>query len=252
MSPERHEVIGIKQVVRREWYDFALDRLISGDSADAIRTGLDEFISERLQSGGYGERGDQTYTKALTQIMKSWVTPAKDLVPFRDAALNHARTADRSERIVLHWAMTIAAYPFWHRVATVVGRLLNLQEAVSQSQIRQRCYEAFGERTTIERSARRVIRSFVTWGLLDDSETKGMYRRSAPAVITNHDLAALLIEGVLLAIPEGLAPQSQVLSNPGLFPFQLPHINAGMIAARSDRIDVGRYSLDDELLRIVN
>ena len=133
----------------------------------------------------------------------------------------------------------------------VVGRLLNLQEAVSQSQIRQRCYEAFGERTTIERSARRVIRSFVTWGLLSDSETKGMYRRSAPVTITNYDLAALLIEGVLLAIPEGRAPQAQILSNPGLFPFQLPHINAGMIAARAERINVGRYSLDDELLRLM-
>jgi len=251
MSPKRHEVIGIKQVVRREWYDFALDRLISGDSADAIRAGLLDFMSERRPSGGFGQRGTVACEKATTQVMKSWVNPETTLVPFRDAVLDHARTADRSERIVLHWAVTIAAYPFWHRVAVVVGRLLNLQEAVSQSQIRQRCYEAFGERNTVERCSRHVIRSFVTWGLLDDSETKGMYRRSAPEVITNHDLAALLIEGVLLAIPEGRAPQSQVLSNPGLFPFQLPHINAGMIAARSDRIDVGRYSLDDELLRLV-
>ena len=251
MSPKRHEVIGIKQVVRREWYDLALDRLIGRDSADSIRAGLLEFMSERRPSGGSGQRGTVACEKATTQVMKSWVIPDAALRPFRDSALNHARTADRSERVVLHWAVTIAAYPFWHRVAVVVGRLLNLQEVVSQSQIRQRGYEAFGERNTVERCSRHVIRSFVTWGLLDDSETKGMYRRSAPVVITNHDLAALLIEGVLLAIPEGRAQQSQVLSNPGLFPFRLPSMDGGMLAAHSSRIEASRYSLDDELLRLV-
>jgi hypothetical protein len=250
MSPKRHEVIGIKQVTRREWYDFALDHLINGDSVDAIHAGLDQFISERRQSGGYGERGEQTYTKAVTQIMKCWVSPEKDLRPFRDAALAYVRTADRSDRVVLHWAVTIAVYPFWHRVAAVVGRLLNLQEAVSQSQIRQRCYEAFGERTTIERSARRVMRSFVDWGVLEDSDTKGMYRRPPSVVVTSHELATLLIEAVLLAIPEGRAPQSQILSHPGLFPFKLPMMSASLIVSHSERIDVGRYGLDDELLRL--
>lgn len=250
MSPKRHEVIGIKQVTRREWYDFALDHLINGDSVDAIHAALDQFISERRQSGGYGERGGQTYTKAVTQIMKCWVSPEKELRPFRDAVLAYARTADRSERVVLHWAVTIAVYPFWHRVAAVVGKLLNLQEAVSQSQIRQRCYEAFGERTTIERSARRVMRSFVDWGVLGDSDTKGMYRRIPPVVVSSHDLATLLIEAVLLAIPEGRAPQSLILSHPGLFPFQLPTINSSIFATSSERIGVDRHGLDDEYLRL--
>ncbi len=250
MNSKRHEVIGIKQVTRREWYDFALDQLIDGKPAATIHADLDQFISERRQSGGYGERGEQTYTKAVTQIMKCWVSPEMALRPFRDAALSYARMGDRPDRVVLHWAVTIAVYPFWHRVATVVGRLLNLQEAVSQSQIRQRCYEAFGERTTIERSARRVVRSFVDWGLLGDSETKGMYRRCVPMVIGNPHLAALLMESVLLALPERQAPQSQVLSSPALFPFKLPMMSGSLIASHSMRIDVERYGLDDELLRL--
>jgi hypothetical protein len=86
---------------------------------------------------------------------------------------------------------------------------------------------------------------------LEDSETKGMYRRPVPIAIGSHDLAVLLIEGVLLALPEGRAPQSQVLSSPGLFPFKLPMMSGNLIASLSARIDVGRYGLDDELLRLV-
>ena len=67
---KRHEAIGIKQVVRLEWYDYALDMLIDNMAPNKIREQLDQFIRDRLQTGGYGERGEQTYTKAVTQIMK--------------------------------------------------------------------------------------------------------------------------------------------------------------------------------------
>ena len=67
---KRHDTIGIKQVVRLEWYDYAVDMLLEGLPPKKIREQLDEHIRDRLQKGGYGERGEQTYTKAVTQIMK--------------------------------------------------------------------------------------------------------------------------------------------------------------------------------------
>lgn len=60
---KRHDSVGIKQVVRLEWYDYALEMLLDGLSSNEIRSELDNYISERLQTGGYGERGEQTYTK---------------------------------------------------------------------------------------------------------------------------------------------------------------------------------------------
>ncbi len=245
---KRHEAIGIKQVVRLEWYDYALTMLLDGQTPETIRTRLDEFVRERQQTGGYGERGEQTYTKAVTQIMKCWVSPDRELIPFRDDALQHARGAGLEMMPAFHWAVTVAAYPFWHRVASQVGRLLNLQESVTQGQIRLRCFEAMGERSTVERSARRVIRSLVAWGLLGDSIEKGCYERSRPVIITDHDLAILMLEAVLHATPEGKGTMDFLLNNPGLFPFQFPVMTGDFVSQRSDRIDVVRYGLDDELL----
>lgn len=247
---KRHEAIGIKQVVRLDWYDYALDMLLAGQQPVEIRQQLDEFIRERLQSGGYGERGEQTYTKAVTQIMKCWVSPDRELVAFRNGALILTRSTKKEMRSALHWAVTVAAYPFWYRVAGQVGRLLNLQDSITQSQIRLRCFEAMGERSTVERSARRVIRSFVTWGLLQDSETKGCYEKTAPVNVTDQNLAILMIEAALLAIPEGKAAMGLLLNNPAFFPFQLPAMTGDFVAQRSDRIEVNRYGLDDELLKL--
>ena len=245
---KRHEVIGIKQVVRLEWYEYALDLLLDGRTPKVIRRELDEFIRERLQSGGYGERGDQTYTKAVTQIMKSWVTPYSELIDFRDNVLGNARDKKRNLRVALHWAVTIAAYPFWYRVAGQVGRLLSLQDAVTQSQIRTRCFEIMGERSTVERSSRRVIRSFIEWGVLKDSDVKGCYEKAELVTIGDQDLAILMLEASLHAIPEGKGTLGLLLNNPAFFPFRIPTMTGDFIAQHTNRMSMVRYGVEDEIL----
>lgn len=245
---KRHETIGIKQVVRLEWYDMALNYLLDGCSSSTIRDYLHDTIRDRKQSGGFGERGIQTYTKAVTQIMKCWISPASELIPFRDSLMDYARQNVNANRLALHWAITVAAYPFWFQVAYQVGRLLNLQDSITQNQIRQRCFEALGQRSTVERSSRRVIRSFVAWETLLDSETKGCYQKNTPVSISDTSLAILMIESSLLANPDGKGGLELLLNCPAFFPFQLPSMTGDFISQRSDRIDVVRYGLDDELL----
>ena len=246
----RLEAIGIKQVVRLEWYELALNLMLGGRSEREIRKFLDEFISERKQSGGYGERGEQTYTKAITQIMKSWVAPEEQLIPFRNDLLKHAGSNSLEIRTALHWAVTCAAYPFWFRLAFQTGRLLNLQNAITQNQIRLRCFEAMGERSTVERSARRVIRMFVQWGILEDSNIKGCYKRSIPIKIADPNLAILLFESALIATPGATSTMRVLLNNPAFFPFQLPAITGDFISQHSERIEVARFSLDEEFLKL--
>ena len=135
-------------------------------------------------------------------------------------------------------------------MAEQVGRLLNLQDIISQGQIRLRCFEAMGERSTIERSARRVIRSYVAWGVLKDAENKGCYGKAEPFDVLDPNLAVLLLEAALLATRDGKGPISLLLNNPAFFPFRLPLLTGDGVALRSGRIEVVRYGLDDELLKL--
>lgn len=245
---KRHESIGIKQVVRLEWYDLALDLLLQGRPKNEIRQELAEILKDRLQSGGFGERGESSYVKAVGQIMQCWVTPPQELIPFRDRALQCAEVCPRSERLPVHWAVTIATYPFWHTVAVQAGRLLNLQTIVSQSQIRKRCYEVLGERSTIERSARRVVRSLVTWGVLKGSSTKGCYERHAQILIGSNAILSLLIEATLHTSPTGSMPLAVIKDDPALFPFLLPQFNGNMLTLPG--VEYVRHGLDNELLKL--
>lgn len=246
---KRHEIIGIKQPVRREWMQQAANSLLAGLNPVTIRKELHGFIADQNRNGRKSKISDGNRAFTVNNLMRIWVTPDDELTGFRDAALKYLRDHSAMEAAV-HWAMISAAYPFWFNVAFQTGRLLNLQHQITRPQIINRLKEQYGDRETIIRDARYVIRSFVSWGILKDTGVKGRYETSTPLAISDKNLTVLLFESALHASPSGKAALNILLTNPAFFPFQLPTISGDFIAQNSERIDVDRYSLDDEMLKL--
>ena len=130
---KRHKAIGIKQTIRLEWMQKTANLLLVGLEAKAIRRELHEFLSDKRGNGSEGERSDQTRTFLVNNLMKIWGSPDSDLTPFRDASLAFLRE-NPSMALAVHWGMISAVYPFWFNVARQSGRLLALQDQVSQTQ----------------------------------------------------------------------------------------------------------------------
>lgn len=246
---KRHEAIGIKQVIRIEWMQKAANLLLVGLDAKAIRQELHEFLADRKGSGSEDERSDKTRTFVVNNLMNIWVSPDPGLISFRDALLVFLREHS-SMALAVHWAMVSAVYPFWFNVARQTGRLLTLQEQVTQTQIINRLKEQYGDRQTVFRYARYVLRSFVAWGVLKDSKAKGCYEKDTPVSIAHTNLAILMIESALLATPEAKGALGLLLNNSAFFPFRLPVMNGSFVSQYSDRIDILQHGLDDELLRL--
>jgi hypothetical protein len=183
-------------------------------------------------------------------ILSSWISPEKVLIPFRDKALNLAKVIPDSEWLPLHWAVISASYPFWFNTAKQTGRLFNLQEKITKAQVFNRLKEFYGDRETVSRNARYTVRSFVAWGILQDTETKGVYRKANPFMIDNLQQAILLFEAYLHTLPEARAELGSIIHNPGFFPFQMQSMTGEYIAQNSDFLEVSRYSLDNEILKL--
>ncbi len=248
---KRHEKLGIKQTIQKEWMDRTLRMVLAGMTEKEIREDLDQYLSTQKQSGGIGERGQKTYGMAIG-ILASWFAPEDDLRRFRDEALNIARVVPEEHWLPLHWAVLSASYPFWFNVAKQVGRLFNLQESVTQVQIFNRIKEQYGDRETVARNARYTVRSFVAWGVLQESGNKGCYKKAPSMQIQERKLAALLIESALHAIPEGKVSVASLLNNPALFPFELPMLSGDSLSKTSGNFELIRHGLDDEILKLNN
>lgn len=244
---KRHKSIGIKQIIRIEWVQKASSLMLAGLDAKSIRHELHSFLADRKGSGSEGERGSTSRTQVVNILMRTWVSPDAELKPFRDASLAFLQKCP-SMSTPIHWGMISAAYPFWFNVARQTGRLLFLQDQITQAQVFARLKEQYGDRETVARYARATVRSFVAWGILKDSEAKGCYEKSCPTDVGNNELSILLLEASLLATPEGKCAMSVAINNPALFPFQLPAISGSLVAGMNSRLSVVRYGLDDELI----
>ena len=246
----RFDKLGIKQTIQKAWMDRTLEMVLSGMPEREIRAELDGFLSTQKQSGGVGERGKKTYGMALATLA-SWFAPDDALAPFVNDSIGLARRIAPNSWLSLHWAVVSANYPFWFNVAKQTGRLLNLQDQISQPQIFSRLKEQYGDRETVARNARYTVRSFVSWDVLVDSDTRGCYEKSSLVEINDPNIAGILIESVLLTLPTGKGSLSSILSNPGLFPFQIYCSNGELIASLSERVEVNRLGLDEDMLTII-
>ncbi|MEE4357185.1 MAG: hypothetical protein V2I97_12020 [Desulfococcaceae bacterium] len=249
MTKKRYKKLGIKQTIQPDWMDRVVQMLLAGMSETEIRKDLDDYLSTQKQSGGIGERGKKTYGLAIG-ILSSWFGREKELKKFCEKALDLAKTLPPSDWLPLHWAVISASYPFWFHVAKQVGRILNLQDKITQKQIFDRLKEQYGDRETVARNARYTVRSFVAWHTLKDTDRKGFYEKTAPYIIDKPDTALLLYEAALHTVPEGKAVLGFLTNNPGFFPFQLPRLSGDYIAQNCERMDVLHYGCDDKLLQL--
>src|SRR5437588_10160694 len=80
-----------------------------------------------------------------------------------------------------------------------VGRLLRLQGTGAASQVQRRMREQFGERSTVERATRRILRCLIDWGVLKETKEKGIYQATPTLFVNDAKLAQWIIEASLIA-----------------------------------------------------
>ena len=170
---KRRDQIGFSQRIHLDWLEYTANLVLAGNPRDEIVAALSERLKEKLSIGSEPERGNRD--KAITILTKIWVTVPEELQSLRDEGLDHLQASGPSERMLVHWCMCMAVYPFFGTVADAVGRLLRLQGTPSAAQVQRRLRERHGERETVARAARRILRAYIDWEVLQETEEKGLY-----------------------------------------------------------------------------
>ena len=238
--------VGFSQRVRLEWLERTGNLVLAGNDEASIYNALQDLLEDKLSVGGNARRGNRE--KVITILMKIWVRSPSDLHPLQREGLELLSHLPRENHVAVHWGMAMAVYPFWGAVAAQVGRLLRLQGTAAASQVQRRVREQYGERDTVSRAARRVLRSFVDWKVLKETSKKGIYAAGPSLPITHVELVAWLVQAVLHAHPNGAMPLRTVLNATSLFPFRLSPVSAAHLIAVSRRLDVLRHGLDQDLI----
>ena len=239
--------IGFSQRIQLDWLEHTAALVLAGQTREQIETILQEHLHDKLSIGGTAQRGNRE--KAITMLLKIWVSVPTWLQPLRDDGLGHLRRLPHADHIAVHWGMIMAAYPFFGAVAETVGRLMRLQGACAAAQIQRRIREQLGERETVTRAARRILRCFVDWGVLQETREKGVYQASPARPVQDKPLAAWLIEAALLAQGTDTSVLQILLQTPTLFPFCIPQLYAADLKGQG-RVEIFRQGLDEDMVAL--
>jgi hypothetical protein len=244
----RKNAIGFSQRVRLEWLERTANLVLAGNDRSSINEALQGLLEDKVSVGGLAKRGNRE--KIITILLKVWLAAPPELEDLRGRGLDLLQRMPRQDHIAVHWGMIMAVYPFWSAVARQVGRLLRLQGTAAAAHVQRRVREEYGERDTVSRAARRILRTYLDWGVLQDTSEKGVYSAGSTVAIGDDRLIVWLVEAYLQSQNGGSAPIREVLDNPSLFPFRIKPITGEKMASLSPNLDMLRHGLDDELVML--
>lgn len=241
----RSEQIGFSQRIQLDWLEYTANLVLAGNRREDIVEALGERLRKKLSVGNNPERGNRD--KAITILTKVWVKVPEDLRALRDEGLELLQRVDPRDHMLVHWGMCMATYPFFGTVAHATGRLLRLQGTAAAAQVQRRVRERLGERETVARATRRILRAFVDWGALQETEEKGIYRGGAKRVAGDNVLSTWVAKASLHARNNKRQSASALLRGPHLFPFEIGLPSIRELEA-CECLEITLHGLDHEVL----
>jgi hypothetical protein len=247
MSRKRYSSIGYNRDVKMSWLDLVAELVSNGSQPNEIHSVLDDLLKDKLSVNSTAKRSSRE--KTITILLKTWARPDPALQSLRDRGLSLLETTSNGARLCLHWGMTIAQYPFCAAVAETVGRLFRLQGETNAAEVQRRVRERFGQRETVSRSTRCVLRSFVEWGASKDTDQKGVYKAAPKVEMPNSTIMYWMLEALLHTTETGTGMFSALVTSPALFPFNMDTVH-GRPPNEFDKIEVIPHSWDDFILKL--
>ncbi len=214
------ERMGLSKNVTLEWMELAANCKISGMTQEEAYPILNEKIGETIHS--------PVNSKQIRVILfNMWFRP-EDWFLTRSTEI--AKALPANERIAIHWALLLERYPVFYDLCTVIGGLFEFRDEITLAQIRNRIFEKWGARDTLQGCLSKNMQMFRELKSLEAIKPAGTYKRNTMA-ISDVNTMQLLCASLIDASGKEYMSWEEVIHHPALFPFVICDISQADMAA---------------------
>lgn len=206
--------VGFRRDIRAAWFDAAA--AFRAESADlgVLRTRLDQALSTEIP----GPANRQLTVGILVRLWGKGEALAPDL--HTEAITRFAAAEDPTDRIWLHYGLSLVGFPFFRDAAAAIGLMQRRGQAFSRGMLIERIAAERGQLGSLRTAAAAVLYALKQWEMLAPAERRTTYCPTPPRATNDPGIEAWLLACALRAYPGQALPYPDLIALPFLFPFR--------------------------------
>ena len=164
--------VGLSRKITLKWLNKAVDLLSENLSEEDYKAKMNEYLSFEIES-------PTVLRKTREILMRVWFYENDpDITSIRKDAFKLIRQYPDYD-VAIHWCMLLSVYPVFADLSRLIGRIAEFNDVITLSQLKQKLYDEWGERSTLYHSIDKIIATIKELGVIS-SEKPGKYN------IVNH------------------------------------------------------------------
>ena len=245
------KMVGLARPLKIEWLNKTVDLTIEGRPVEEIQAELNEFLSFEINSSTTLRKTRESliniWIDSLTTTQRETPSspantqkdspaapgntrqlpiniqkdhPEDKAAELRRQALSIYPTLqlERSlSTLPVHWCMIQVTYPIFADICALIGKISMIEETFTTAWIREKLYESWGERTTLDVPVKNILRTLIDFEAIEKVKT-GVYKIRQISV-TDDGIKRLFIKTILALKQRAYYEITDLSYAPQLFPF---------------------------------
>lgn len=204
------KTIGFACSIRLQWLKKAIQLLEDNPDEAAYKQELNEYLSFEIAS-------PTRLRKTREILMNIWFYDDEVINPFRKEALELI-TKYPDYIVPINLCLIYLAYPVVADICKYMGRIFEYYDEVTNATLKQKLYDEWGERGTLETTSRRVTLTLKELGILSDV-TRTRYQLNKME-ITNVKVVAFILAAAMRIDGNSYYAFSELYDFDVLFPYE--------------------------------
>lgn len=234
--------IGFDRYIEKQWIDQTAKWVVQGKERADLHTLIDDYLSLYI-------KGETSLRKTKNVLFGCWFNETKENKTYKQQAVELWQQVKPEERLIIHWGLAMASYPYFASVVRQIGRLDRLQGDIHSKELQKRVVEIYGDTESVRRAASRLLQSLTQWGVLEQLSTSTFHVKRG-LVVTDRKLLAWLAVSPLLCSNRARLDIAEIYSDPAFFPFIID--NQLMRPETNAMIEVVHQGVSETVIAIKN
>ncbi len=162
------KMVGMSRDVNIEWLNKAVEIIKDTRDEKEVKEMLNDYLSLYITS-------PTNLRKTRDILMNIWLRYPDNYDHYYSKAYSVAQSRLTENSLVAHWCSIVITYQVFSDVASVIGKLYDKQIEISSSLVKEKVFDAWGERATLLHTIPKNIKTMKDIGILNQTKP-GKYK----------------------------------------------------------------------------